>query len=787
MLPSPSGVFVRLDETEGTAAASSSTELVNRELTRLNQELQQRNAFLEDQNKALEEKNHELESRIYDLLRSDSRRKSEISKIPLEDDFKKRASAVLLGFVEDSPFFRKRLERQESYTVALETKLEKVASGLGKFTEAARQFGSAAHGFSTTVLDTWDTPETKKGHDEEGPITDDDDPASMYLSCVMQRIGNVLQTFYEIMHKFTASLDIFVKRVNEFMKSHLKKAKEARRVLEKSAEEYEQALSKYMSRKKTSKGTSSNNRLRNSLVGVSAGGGSGGGGGSAGSSSSNHHALQHEEELMLARRQFEISRFNYVASLNHLRGRNRLELMEYACAHFFAYGTFFKEGNENISSLKVEIEKLSSGISALRQVYTGLDEQLIADRTKLLEITATPDCNIHAAFPDTLRSNSAVSRRGKNVCVEKEGYLRKRSDNVRKDWKRRWFALQDGSLYYYRSSKDLEAQFVVDVLISTVRRTADTKDNLEWTFEIISPKQRVYTLQAESEASMQDWIQVFMNCTETMLNRQQEVPREEELTKTSEERAAELTQRSASWERIHEMSKTCADCGEKEPAWASINLGILICIECSGIHRSLGVQLSKVRSISLDAWDNELLMLMEALGNTNVNWVYDPKQEMPQVMERPTSASTRQQKDDYIRLKYVQRAFLNKEVLMQAGEREDRLKRLHASATANDVGMLLRLMALGVELNWANPQDSNKTTLHKAAESDSILALEFLYQNNANPDVRDSEGHTAYDLAVKAGATRTAARLASKSRERNYGTAAASSSSSSSHVPPTSA
>lgn len=221
----------------------------------------------------------------------------------------------------------------------------------------------------------------------------------------------------------------------------------------------------------------------------------------------------------------------------------------------------------------------------------------------------------------------------------------------------------------------------------------------------------------------------------------------------------------------------CCDCLAPGPCWASINFCITLCIECSGIHRSLGVHLSKVRSLKLDDWEPAWVQLMLSLGNRTINKIYEAS--VPEQVQRAVFDSSRDIRESWIKSKYVNKLFIEKiprrklskvqengivnegsSFLESSGEDdladyesqalEDINRALFTAVEEIDIVAISTCLGRGASINWPNEICEGQSCLHVCVSLNSIVITEFLLLNGAKSNACDNLGRTPLHCAVLA-------------------------------------
>ncbi|MEQ2256585.1 hypothetical protein ILYODFUR_025609, partial [Ilyodon furcidens] len=337
-----------------------------------------------------------------------------------------------------------------------------------------------------------------------------------------------------------------------------------------------------------------------------------------------------------------------------------------------------------------------------------------------------------------------------------QGYLFKRSRRKSKTWKRCWFTIRDNQLNYRKSHKEDAAVLFEDLRLCAVKAVEHM--DRRFCFELLSV-QKCCALQADSEQLKQAWLSslqgsidlAYRERSDAQLTQPKDSP---PLPSGGDVSPGPPSQRPAvlSVALRGPGNQQCCDCGEEEPRWASVNLGVTVCIECSGIHRSLGVHLSKIRSLTLDSWEAEQLKLLCVLGNYVINRIYEARC-FEEGRVKPKPGSPRSEKEAWIREKYVEKRFVQLRSPGGAQPHKGAGHRLYQASLAGDLVALATALAEGAEVNCSVAEEEGRTALIAAAVGGSLLACEFLLQNGANVNHRDLRGRGALHAAATAGHT----------------------------------
>lgn len=208
----------------------------------------------------------------------------------------------------------------------------------------------------------------------------------------------------------------------------------------------------------------------------------------------------------------------------------------------------------------------------------------------------------------------------------------------------------------------------------------------------------------------------------------------------------------------------CADCNAECPEWASINKGVLICNDCCIVHRSLGRHISHIRSLKRGLWDNPQLQLANLLHRSGSNRIWehafmDPSSSHKAKKKPSPHDPVLPTKETFIKSKYVDLAFTLKPSKDDDPVSSDDLnKQLWASVRTSHVDTALRLMAMGADPNYADPETGN-TPLHVAAKENQPMQAELLFVYGADPNAVNKNQQTPADLAKQESHTELSHRL----------------------------
>lgn len=627
--------------------------------------------------------------------------------------------------------FTKNMSSYKSFVSSLEERLDGDRSGLTKMKKSVKALynaGKRHYESEVTVSENLENV-SKTNMEQETDIAE----GFKQFSVLAKELSNSLNDMVSKLHT------MLLYPLEAFLKGDLKGVKgDMKKPFDKATKEYETKFSKIEKEKKQQAKDAGMNRTE-------------------------VDGSEIAEDMLKERKVFQLQLCEYLIKVNDIKTKKGVELLLHLVEYYKALQVFHQESLESIGKFESYIETLISQLQGIKQKQYSDRQQLVELRDALKNsMSSYKEGSRNTYYPEEAGKPSAnKSPAGYNLHQlhgnkmhgsQKTGYLLKKSDGkVRKVWQRRKCIIHDGIMLVSHSDETKEP-VKLNLLTCQVKLVAD--DVGKKCFDLVSSSNnRTYHFQGEDVQDMEEWISVLNNAKEEVLLK---AFQDNTNCPAINQNVREL--RASIIDRIKGLpgNEVCCDCGGKDPEWLSTNYGILICLECCGIHRQLGVHISRTQSLVIDELGTSQLLLARVVGNDCFNEVFEGKifDDDSEVKAdgsrklKPTSPMN--ERESYIFAKYDKKKF----VINTNSSEEEILSDLKQAIQSRDFQTLLQTHGEGTDLMSVMPDMENcETGLHLAImleDGYSLYIVDFIIQNSVITSLgnKSRDGNTPLHLCA---------------------------------------